>query len=83
MNDRMETMTELTLAIARAAALENPTFVVALGTLVRHALCCSADRPAVFEETLIWLRRFEEDVASDLASGRPQARVGVGTPRDR
>jgi hypothetical protein len=66
-------MTVLTLAIARAAALENPAFAVALGTLVRHALSCSAARPAVFEETLSWLQRFEEGMASDRATSRPRA----------
>jgi hypothetical protein len=59
MTDRLEALTEVTLAIARAAAAADETFAGELGTTLRLSLRGCAAQPALFAETLSWLERFE------------------------
>lgn len=61
MKDRIDALTEVTLAIAHAAAEGNPAFRLALGTSLRRALCSNAAQPQVFYEALFWLERFERE----------------------
>lgn len=65
-------ITEVTLAIARAAAAGNPGFAAALGTELRETMKRISFREKAFEETLSWLERFERPHASrDEVAARP------------
>jgi hypothetical protein len=59
MNDRVNALREVTLAIAAAAADRDPDFAETLGTTLRRSLLASSGCPASFDETIAWLKRFE------------------------
>jgi hypothetical protein len=65
MKEQIDALTELTLAIARAAAEANPGFKIALGTTVRGSLCWNTSRPLVFQEILAWLEHFESEAVPE------------------
>lgn len=63
MAGRHTALTEVTLAIARVAAANNPGFAAALGTELRQTMKRISFREKAFEETLSWLERFERQLA--------------------
>ncbi|MHA1554134.1 MAG: hypothetical protein ACTSU0_06950 [Alphaproteobacteria bacterium] len=67
MDEHKEALTEITLAIADAAARCDDTFGETLGTTLRQSLRYNADDPQLVGKTMRWLRRFEGACRSQAA----------------
>lgn len=70
MKERIDALTEITLAIARAAAERDAAFAETLESGLRGALLNRSVDPLVFDEAFGWLARFETETGKRDAAGK-------------